>query len=321
MCKFIEDLKSSKLNKYQNNKLSFLEDMSYEENTFLKYWSILAGDNIINLLEQSKNKDLYEFSVDEIIELLSSYPTANTRSLNQVFSIIGSYIEYATNIRGWNHTGINPCNAIDFNKDIKINELYIKNSYQTLDEFYIYLNSLDKSSIVDKCMLLLLRYGCSVDECINVKYEDIMDNVLLVNNKLYPIDNRFINLINKSKECEEWNNTIYMNTEYVIKTTKKSRNLATKINQNSFRNRLNNIGVDNEVIRPNINQLTKARKYDLLLDIYKDKGYISNEDIDIIISIFDNNVTVNKREVLKSSFKNIFPYVKIKTKYEERKHR
>ena len=81
MCKFIEDLKSSKLNKYQNNKLSFLEDVNYEENTFLKYWSILAGDNIINLLEQSKNKDLYEFSVDEIIDLLSSYPTANTRSL------------------------------------------------------------------------------------------------------------------------------------------------------------------------------------------------------------------------------------------------
>ena len=322
MCKVLEDLKKSNLNKFQKNKLVFLEDMNYEENTFLKYWSTLAGDNIINLLELSKDKDLYEFSTDEIIDMLSSYPTASSRSLIQTLSICNRYSEYAIQ-RGWNHTGINNFDIVSLKDDVKLNKLYLKNTYQTLDEFYSFLNGLTKSSDVDKCILLLLRYGVGVKEAIKVRYEDIEGNILTIHNeddslKYYPIDGRFVELINKSKECVEFGNVNYIDTGYVIKATKKSRTLATSINQNSFRNRINNIAVDNEIVRPNINKLTRARRYDLLLNIYEDKGFVSNEDVDSIIGIFDSNPTLNKREVLKASFTDIFN-IDVKTVYEAKK--
>ena len=56
--------KNNKLNVYQNNKLLFLEDNNFSENTNSQYFNILAGGTIINALELSKEKDLYDFNLE-----------------------------------------------------------------------------------------------------------------------------------------------------------------------------------------------------------------------------------------------------------------
>ena len=59
------------LNKFSENKLIFIEDLMFSNNTKERYWSILDSD-LITTSENNKDKDLYEFTSDEIIEVVSA---------------------------------------------------------------------------------------------------------------------------------------------------------------------------------------------------------------------------------------------------------
>ena len=291
------------LNKFSENKLIFIEDLMFSNNTKERYWSILDSD-LITTSENNKDKDLYEFTSDEIIEVVSALPTTKIRTQKQVLSVINRYINHAIE-RGWLSTGINPCEIIKANDDIHSNKESLKRTYMNLDEFYNWIENLEASD-VDIMLLVLLRYGCTMKEICNLTHDDVnvYDKKLNVNGKKYPIDSMFINYIEKAYCCDEYEDTIYQDSNYIIKPTKKTR--SNKVNENSLRNKMTMIAEKNNIDRPSINALNKSRKFDLILDIYNEKKILYYSDIEDVLKIFDDNMTDNKSFVLKENFEEMF---------------
>ena len=291
------------LNKFSENKLIFIEDLMFSNNTKERYWSILDSD-LITTSENNKDKDLYEFTSEEIIEVVSALPTTKIRTQKQVLSVINRYINHAIE-RGWLSTGINPCDIIKANDDIHSNKESLKRTYMNLDEFYNWIENIEASD-VDIMLLVLLRYGCTMKEICNLVYDDVnvYDKTLNVNGKKYPIDSMFVNYVEKAYCCNEYEDIVYQDSNYIIKPTKKTR--SNKVNENSLRNKMTMIADKNSIDRPSINALNKSRKFDLILDVYNKKKILYYSDIEDVLKIFDDNMTDNKSFVLKENFEEMF---------------
>ena len=291
------------LNKFSENKLIFIEDLMFSNNTKERYWSILDSD-LITTSENNKDKDLYEFTSDEIIEVVSALPTTKIRTQKQVLSVINRYINHAIE-RGWLSTGINPCDVIKANDDIHSNKESLKRTYMNLDEFYNWIENLEASD-VDIMLLVLLRYGCTMKEICNLVYDDVnvYDKTLNVNGKKYPVDDMFVNYVEKAYCCNEYEDIVYQDSNYIIKPTQKTR--SNKVNENSLRNKMTMIADKNSIDRPSINALNKSRKFDLILSIYNEKKILYYSDIENVLKIFDDNMTDNKSFILKENFEEMF---------------
>ena len=316
MCDFTN---YKKLNRFYDNKINFIKERGYkEESSIKKYLYVILNENIV-LAEKNKDKDLYDFSTSEIVDLINNtFITVKTGVKNQNFNIIKTYIDWAIE-RGLLVTGINPCDSITDN-DFKISEKMAKNYYQTLDEFYDWLKKL-KCSNVDKALITLVRYGVEIKETVKLQFKDInkkKKTIVIRNNndvKFLPIDDRFIEVMEKSKYCSEYDKTSYVqDSNYIVKQTRKGRSERPEIN--SIRNRFNIISVSNGIARINPTMLKDNREYDLLLEIAEQNGQLITKDFKDIIQIFNyKNITessiVNKSQILKRQFVDFFPEIKV----------
>ena len=316
MCDFTN---YKKLNRFYDNKINFIKERGYkEESSIKKYLYVILNENIA-LAEKNKDKDLYDFSTSEIVDLINNtFITVKTGVKNQNFNIIKTYIDWAIE-RGLLVTGINPCDSITDN-DFKISEKMAKNYYQTLDEFYDWLKEL-KCSNVDKALITLVRYGVEIKETVKLQFKDINKEektIVIRNNndvKFLPIDDRFIEVMEKSKYCSEYDKTSYVqDNKYIVKQTRKGRSERPEIN--SIRNRFNIISVSNGIARINPTMLKDNREYDLLLEIAEQNGQLITKDFKDIIQIFNyKNITessiVNKSQILKRQFVDFFPQIKV----------
>ena len=316
MCDFTN---YKKLNRFYDNKINFIKERGYkEESSIKKYLYVILNENIA-LAEKNKDKDLYDFSTSEIVDLINNtFITVKTGVKNQNFNIIKTYIDWAIE-RGLLVTGINPCDSITDN-DFKISEKMAKNYYQTLDEFYDWLKEL-KCSNVDKALITLVRYGVEIKETVKLQFKDINKEektIVIRNNndvKFLPIDDRFIEVMEKSKYCSEYDKTSYVqDSNYIVKQTRKGRSERPEIN--SIRNRFNIISVSNGIARINPTMLKDNREYDLLLEIAEQNGQLITKDFKDIIQIFNyKNITessiVNKSQILKRQFVDFFPQIKV----------
>ena len=316
MCDFTN---YKKLNRFYDNKINFIKERGYkEESSIKKYLYVILNENIA-LAEKNKDKDLYDFSTSEIIDLINNtFITVKTGVKNQNFNIIKTYIDWAIE-RGLLVTGINPCDSITDN-DFKISEKMAKNYYQTLDEFYDWLKEL-KCSNVDKALITLVRYGVEIKETVKLQFKDINKEektIVIRNNndvKFLPIDDRFIEVMEKSKYCSEYDKTSYVqDSNYIVKQTRKGRSERPEIN--SIRNRFNIISVSNGIARINPTMLKDNREYDLLLEIAEQNGQLITKDFKDIIQIFNyKNITessiVNKSQIQKRQFVDFFPQIKV----------
>lgn len=316
MCDFTN---YKKLNRFYDNKINFIKERGYkEESSIKKYLYVILNENIA-LAEKNKDKDLYDFSTSEIVDLINNtFITVKTGVKNQNFNIIKTYIDWAIE-RGLLVTGINPCDSITDN-DFKISEKMAKNYYQTLDEFYDWLKEL-KCSNVDKALITLVRYGVEIKETVKLQFKDINKEektIIIRNNndvKFLPIDDRFIEVMEKSKYCSEYDKTSYVqDNDYIVKQTRKGRSERPEIN--SIRNRFNIISVSNGIARINPTMLKDNRAYDLLLEIAKKNGELITKDFKKVVQILNyKNITessiVNKSQILKRQFVDFFPQIKV----------
>ena len=302
---------------YLRNKVDWLENSNYSTMTKNTYISTFISR--IYPLETILKKDLYSFSQYEIEDIIKNISTISIKTSLSTFSIIKCYIQWATNI-GMNIKGENPCNKIIVNDIIRLNKTAIKDLYMTRKEFYDYIYELEGSD-VDKCIVMLLRYGLTMNELLDLKWGDIDEYNMIIYTKDidYPIDELLIYCLNRCKKCEEYEliNTKddkqriikYRNDEYVCKQSTLSRR-SSKMTLASLHTRIKTLFSNNGLQKLNVNAMRNMPIFDMMYSIYKENGKITKDDTYECIKIYSRNKSKeslwNKIIGIKQTFKIIF---------------
>lgn len=314
---FLNALKVEDLNEYQKNKRMWLIESGYSEASNKTYWRMLNSNVLFR--EEANKKDLYDFNKKEIVDVIKGITKKQHKQ--SMFSAINSYMKWACD-RQYNRIG-NPCRDINLNEIVVADEDTEKESFQTLDEFYKFLEEL-KCSDVDKMMLVLLRYGVKLNYVNNIKWTDVdrEEMKLHVNTPKYllkfPIDYKFLEYVDRCLECKKYegftSDKIKVrpaeysdNGSYIVKNTIRFGNAPEneKLKIASLYTRLDTISTNNKVVRINPSELNRARKFDYLFRAYELNGDVDTDDIREVINIFDGKYTMSKITKIKTEFEAI----------------
>lgn len=335
MSEFLDKLEVNKLDRFEKNKRNWLVEKEnyYSETSIVAMWGNINSN--CHIAELSKNKDLYDFSETEIKDIIKYAPTINVSTKRTLFTTISKYIEWACE-KGLNYVG-NPCDTIDINELLDVNMKAVEKSYQSLDEFYKFINGL-KCSDIDRMLLVLLRYGVKLNYTPTIRWDDLVidekgNKILEVRTESdyvlkLPVDDRFVSYVEKAKDCTKYSvvitnvstkggeidkrgtsSTIYTDMGYMIKIN--SNQTGETVPTNTLRNRINLISSNNDIVRISIAQLNRARRFDLLIEALAKKGYLHRgEDVEPVVKIFEENVTDAKVNTLINNFE-LFSGMKI----------
>lgn len=311
----------SLFDKFQKNKLNYLNEVYDNERTQEVYWGVFQ--RYIHYHEVNKNKDLYSFSSSEIEDLLLSIPTSSTRTKRAAWTAICKYLDWATN-RGYNSTGINPCKDIKIESVLKINRKALAKKVYSKDEIYNIVNTAYRrgSQSQEILAVLLPRYGILGKESswlINLKWQDVdreskkiyirdyEDNIIAV----IDIDDRLINWIDKAKlengydvvgKAGKDRKITFYDNGYVFKTTRRD---SEKINKMIIYGYVSRVCKNSDVEKISLSDLVKSMKFELLDDLKKRKGELDVEDFKYISNLFNPNESYSTYNSLLNDYKVI----------------
>ena len=263
------------------NKLSFLNDTYSNENTRKAYFSLYK--NIILEDELSRGKDLMYFTTQELKEGMLSMVNNKQSSKGSIASIAIKYLDYCVN-KGYILT--NNMKSLSINDLKKENKRFIVTDVVNLNKFYKWLSELEiKHDLYITLPLLFARYGIVGEELkdmLNVKYEDIdRDNLTVnINGVLFPIDNKFINWLDKATQGRKKEGIILFNNKGKSINSKNTiYNMFYKAFQLLNRKRIS------------AKELRNNRKMDLLFSIRccRDVTIKDIENVEHIIGYNNNN--------------------------------
>lgn len=292
---------------FQRKKINWLDsNKEYSQATKRTYW-VLINNNVCPM-EKKKNKDLYDFTNEEIEEIINQAESNNMKTMTILKSIIINYTDWA--IENGYKLKENPDDgSLDKSKLFKSFRTQFVINYKTLDEFYEMLEKL-KCSDVDKMMLVLARYGIAGKKLAymcNLKWEDVDKESMIVNigNDIrLPIDERFITYLDRAHKCELYDyktSTLkYIDYGYVMKVSDKSEDNI--ININTLCTRDYSIFKNNGMARISFGDFTTWRKFDLLFEISDNKGEITYDDVKNVLVILEGKYTNAKAQYLKERF-------------------
>ena len=324
-------LKNVKNNSFTHNKILWLEENeSYSDATKQVYLDFIIL--YAHPLEIFKNKDLCNFTPSEIIDLFKNLPKIKERNSSMLWSAINSYLSWSAS-RGLCPQG-NPCDGLSFNDIMKdnINVEAIKETYIKLDWFWNKIKEYNinfKISYQSLIILILYRYGVSSKYLRYLKWKDIdkEDMCISVWNEtredivcILPIDDRFLEALDEldkevnNKYLNNYEDELFNRDNYLVsKIQKKDTEIITNepINQSSMYTRYNMIFKTTQEIRMNINNLLNSRKYDILFEMLKEKGELTNNDVSDVYKMFLGKNSYTGSINLKSDFE-IIADIKIK---------
>lgn len=308
-------------NKYMENKILFLNDNNFSSYTQLSYFDLL--NNNVNYLEVDKGKDLYEFTKDEILDLIKDSATNSQRSKRALFSVINSYIRWSIDV-GINYID-NPCDDINIAEVTDISKKAMENVYIEMSDFKRTIFNIFKYSCeADIVIAIMLRYGISIDQMSTIKWEDVdRDNYTVkVNykNKEYiylPIDDYFIKWIDLAKECKVFEYEIitkdgkefmkqlnFIDEGYIIKGTNRTK--GGIVNFTTIHNRYNLLFSRSGLTRYKVRDLQKSRRFDLLFcKLKENNGSMIYSDLKEVIKIFMPDSTPANNNLIKTDFQKI----------------
>ena len=271
-------------------------------------------------LETSLERDLYTFSQYEIEDVIKNLSTVSIKTANTVFSIIKNYIQWTVDI-GKNVRGENPCNKIILSDIIRLNKNAIKELYMSREEFYDYIYGLEGSD-VDKCAIMLLRYGITMNDLVELKWNDIDEEKLIIHTEKidYPIDELLIKCIHRSKECDEYklfepkdnkNRSVkYIENEYVCKQTVSAKTGMDKVSLHSLHTRVRKIFSNNGLQKINVIAMRTMPIFDMMYNIYQKNGKITREEVYECMRMYSENKSQeslwSKMAGIRENFKIIF---------------
>lgn len=302
------------MDNFLKNKEIFLEEVYPNLETRRSMISNYSSN--ILYLEKLLNKDLMNFTSEEVESLLLNANGISKGYKSSLYSFINSYCEWCIDN---GYLNINPLSSISASEVIEVNIKQLMKGYLGLTQFYNTLKVLEsKSTILSSTMLALLLarggvLGKKMDDLINLEEQDV------------DLKNGFVNIYCKTNNhenyglqltslplipgFEDWydkliavksydslgtrkNNLItYIDSPYILKRTNYTNTSDdVRVSPNTILNQINMSCLSAGISRISLSKLQQSYKLDLLLDIRK-KRKINEYDIKDIIKLVNYNFT------------------------------
>ena len=314
------------MDNFLKNKEIFLEEVYPNLETRRSMISNYSSN--ILYLEKLLNKDLMNFTAEEVESLLLNANGISKGYKSSLYSFINSYCEWCIDN---GYININPLSSISASEVIEVNIKQLMKGYMGLNQFYNALRVLEsKSTILSSTMLALLLartgvLGKKMDDLTNLEEQDV------------DLKNGFINIYCKTNnhadyglqltslplipEFEDWYNKLitiksynslgtrknnlitYINSPYILKRTNYTNTSDDlRVSPNTVLNQINMSCLSAGISRISLSKLQQSYKLDLLLDIRK-KRKINEYDIKDIIKLVNYNFTSAQSVI---NFKNFW---------------
>ena len=302
------------MDNFLKNKEIFLEEVYPNLETRRSMISNYSSN--ILYLEKLLNKDLMNFTVEEVESLLLNANGISKGYKSSLYSFINSYCEWCIDN---GYININPLSSISASEVIEVNIKQLMKGYLGLNQFYNALRLLEsKSTILSSTMLALLLarngvLGKKMDDLINLEEQDV------------DLKNGFVNIYCKTNnhedyglqltslplipEFEDWYNKLiaiksyeslgtrknnlitYINSPYILKRTNYTNTSDDiRVSPNTVLNQINQCCISAGISRISLSKLQQSYKLDMLLGIRK-KRRINEYDIKDIIKLVNYNFT------------------------------
>ena len=208
---------------FRSNKLMFFKAAGYSENTKKSYWRMYL--NYISDLEIEGNKDLYDFSQDDIDIYKEKIKDKSNQTILQMNAFINKYVIWYSKHYNQPTKTFN----LKFSKEVD-NSWYISKK----DFFKMCDNMIDNNVLMNNIIpLLLARYGIVGKEACyirNLKREDINfknKEISIYNNNRtkviskIPVDDKFIEFIEIIDISEQLCNGKKVKSKHLIRMQSK----------------------------------------------------------------------------------------------------
>ena len=287
---------------YEINKNTFLTSIYDNEDTMKTSYNTLKK-NVISL-EMVKNKDLMNFSIEELMNLMQTLPTSSVNTKNRLYDLIDIYLDWCVN-KGY--IGLNGLKGLAKEEVCKVNKsmvnlkLISKKELFRLCELSINTGEVTAMEVIP---LIIARYGIvgeKLSRIINLKWSDInRDNMTVSieedgNTLLFPIDNDFLYWIDRAYEVTNDGKYDYIDEGKVIKVRSDYPN--HEIDSNYIYNKVIivfNLGILNRISFKN---LELSAKFDMLLSI-REERVLNSEDFRMISNMFKPNASPASTNIL-----------------------
>lgn len=286
------ELKENLLNNktsFEINKNNFIISIYDNEKTMKTSYNALKK-NVIDT-EVIKDKDLMNFNVAELINLMNSIPTSSVSTKERVYYLIDNYLDWCTS---QGYIALNNLKGLSKDELCRVNKKIVTYKVISIEDLSFYCNkatTTGKSSVIDVLPLILSRYGIvgtKLSRIINLRWSDIYRDKKLVRiveeNKdiFFPVDDLFLDWIDRAYKCEEHLGVKYIDDGYVIK---KKADVEGEITDAYIYNRLVLVFRYASMPRMSFKTLEFSRKVDFLLSI-REERVLDSSDFRTITNMF-----------------------------------
>ena len=279
--------KLSRASRFEQQKQIYFDEIYKNNNSKATIYNIYKK-NILNW-ELILNKDLYEFDIAQLDELISSIPSSSIHIKASVYSFCNQYLNYCISKR---IISMNNIKALDRNLYCEISQKLASSRLISYKQFWDIVQLMEIHTNIQNIVPIVMSYYCiNGDDMIymrNLKLEDLdrENEVVYITSEgeiqaVIPVDDKFIDYCEKAHE--EADISEYVSTNLIIKPTINSRNDI--VPENTIYARIYEAFDSSGIKRIRLNDLAKSRKIGLLLDIRK-RRKLNTLDFQGVCSIF-----------------------------------
>ena len=279
--------KLSRASRFEQQKQIYFDEIYKNNNSKATIYNIYKK-NILNW-ELILNKDLYEFDIAQLDELISSIPSSSIHIKASVYSFCNQYLNYCISKR---IISMNNIKALPRNTYTEISQKLASSRLISYNQFWDMVQLMEVYTGIQNIIPIVMAYYCIAGNDMmwmrSLKLEDLdsENEVVYITSEgdiraVIPVDDKFIDYCKKA--CEEADISEYVSTSLIIKPTINSR--TDVVPENSLYARIYEAFDSSGIKRIRLNDLAKSRKIGLLLDIRK-RRKLNTLDFQGVCSIF-----------------------------------
>ena len=266
--------KLSRASRFEQQKQIYFDEIYKNNNSKVTIYNIYKK-NILNW-ELILNKDLYEFDIAQLDELISSIPSSSIHIKASVYSFCNQYLNYCISKR---IISMNNIKALPRDTYTEISQKLASSRLISYNQFWDMVQLMEIHTDIQNIIPIVMSYYCVNGDDMkwmrNLKLSDIDEETEVVYitsegeiQAVIPVDKEFINYCKKA--CDEADMcSEYVSTSLIIKPTINSR--SDIVPENTVYARIYVAFDSSNIKRIRLNDLAKSRKIGLLLDIRKQR--------------------------------------------------